>query len=221
LRVRFANCTLDTDARELLRGDEPVRLTGKAFRLLELLVESRPKALSKDALQNEVWPDVFVTESNVASLITELRQALGDDARHPRLIRTVYGFGYAFCGETTESEPSARSSRRSGVSSYRLLWGGNEIVLAEGENILGRGPESVRWIDRDTVSRRHARIVVAGEKATLEDLGSKNGTYLRGRTVERAMPLADGDEIKLGSVPLKVKLLAEPGSTATSTKRRK
>jgi DNA-binding winged helix-turn-helix (wHTH) protein len=221
MRTRFGDCTLDTDSREVVRGDHPVHLTGKAFRLLELLVENAPRAMSKDTLQNTVWPDVFVTESNVASLVTELRTALGDDARHPRLIRTVYGFGYAFCGEVVTTEPDPRSSQRTAVSGYRLLWGDKEIVLVEGENLLGRGPESVQWIDRDTVSRRHARIVVAAGTATLEDLGSKNGTYLRGRRIEGVMPVANGDEIKLGSVPLRVKLLAEPGSTATKSRRRR
>jgi DNA-binding winged helix-turn-helix (wHTH) protein len=143
VRVRFGDCTLDTDSRELLRGGQPVRLTGKAFQMLETLVAHAPKALSKDALQTSLWPDVFVDESNLASLVTELRTALGDEAHRPRFIRTVYGFGYAFCGELAEIGPAPRPSRRGGVSRYRLIWGQKEIVLAEGENILGRGPESL------------------------------------------------------------------------------
>lgn len=221
MRIRFGDCTLDTDSRELLRGGRPVHLTGKAFQMLETLVANAPKALSKDALQSSLWPDVFVDESNLASLVAELRGALGDDARTPRFIRTVYGFGYAFCGEVAEAGPAPPASRRSGVSRFRLIWGQKEIVLTEGENVLGRGPESIEWIDRDTVSRRHARIVIAGAKATLEDLGSKNGTYLRGRLVERAIPVADGDEIRLGAVPLKLKVLAEPGSTSTRSRARR
>jgi pSer/pThr/pTyr-binding forkhead associated (FHA) protein len=67
-------------------------------------------------------------------------------------------------------------------------------VLAQGENILGRGPE---------------------------DLGSKNGTFLRGRPVESVAPLADGDEIRLGSVPLTVRVFADPGSTATRSRARR
>jgi DNA-binding winged helix-turn-helix (wHTH) protein len=220
VRIRFGDCTLDTDSRELLRDGQPVHVTGKAFRLLELLVGNGPKALSKEALQNSIWPDVFVTESNVASLVAELRKALGDDARHPKIIRTVYGFGYAFSGEVTETGRLPRVSERSGVSRYRLLWGDKEIVLAEGENILGRGPESLEWIDRDTVSRRHARIVVAGDRAKLEDLGSKNGTYVNGRSVDRPTHLGDGDEIRLGSVPMRVKVLDEPGSTSTRSRAR-
>jgi pSer/pThr/pTyr-binding forkhead associated (FHA) protein len=75
--------------------------------------------------------------------------------------------------------------------------------------------------DRDTVSRRHARIVIGGETAIVEDLGSKNGTYLRGQRVEVASSLADGDQIRLGSVPLTLRVLARPGSTATRSRPRK
>ena len=221
MRVRFGDCTLDTDSRELMRDGRPVHLTGKAFQMLEMLVEKAPKALSKDSLQTSLWPDVFVDESNLASLIAELRSAIGDDARQPRFIRTVYGFGYAFCGALAETGAAPSGSRRGGISRYRLIWGQKEIVLAEGENILGRGPESLEWIDRDTVSRRHARIVIAGDKATVEDLGSKNGTYVRGRAVERPTPVADGDEIRLGAVPMKLRVLAEPGSTSTKSRARR
>ena len=220
MRIRFGECTLDTGSRELLRGGRPLHVSGKAFRLLEVLVENAPEALSKDVLQDRVWPDAFVSEANLASLVAELRRALGDDARQPRYIRTVYGFGYSFCGEVAE-KGRAPAAGRSGISRFRLVWGDREIVLAQGENILGRSSESLEWIDRDTVSRRHACVLVAGDTATLEDLGSKNGTYLCGRPVEGRAPLADGDEIRLGSVPLKLKLLAEPGSTATRSRARR
>jgi DNA-binding winged helix-turn-helix (wHTH) protein len=114
MRVRFADCTLDTGSRELLRGGASVRLTGKAFRLLEVLVERRPNAVTKDELQNHVWPEVFVSEANLTSLVTELRSAIGDDARSPRFIRTVYGFGYAFSGGASETgrSPFSAESRR-------------------------------------------------------------------------------------------------------------
>jgi DNA-binding winged helix-turn-helix (wHTH) protein len=221
MRVRFGECTLDTSSRELLRAGAPVRLTGKAFRLLDVLIENRPKALSKDELQDLVWPGVFVSEANLTSLITELRKAIGDDAHEPAFIRTVYGFGYAFSGAIEELDAAPRSAKKAPVGRYRLFWGRKEIVLGEGENILGRGPESIEWIDRDTVSRRHARIVIADGKATVEDLDSKNGTFLRGKRVTAAAPLADGDEIKLGSVPLTFRVIPEAGSTATAMRARR
>jgi DNA-binding winged helix-turn-helix (wHTH) protein len=221
MRARFGECTLDTSSRELLRDGAAVHLTGKAFRLLEVLIEHRPTALSKEQLQDLVWPGVFVSEANLTSLITDLRKAIGDDAHQSSFIRTVYGFGYAFSGRLEEAAAPPRVGKTSRAGRYLLLWGRKEIELAEGENILGRGPESIEWIDRDTVSRRHARIVISGDAAAIEDLGSKNGTYLKGRRLEAAVPLSDGDEIRLGSVPLRFRVLPEPGSTATGSRARR
>jgi len=66
-----------------------------------VLIEQRPAALSKERLFEIVWPDTFVAESNLASLVKEIRTALQDDARQSTLIRNVFGYGYAFAGEAT------------------------------------------------------------------------------------------------------------------------
>ena len=92
-------------------------------------------------------------------------------------------------------------------SAYRLIVGRREVALVPGENLLGREAGAVAWLDSASVSRRHARIVIAGETATLEDLGSRNGTRLRDREVEGPVPLADGDEIELGSVRMTFRVL--------------
>jgi DNA-binding winged helix-turn-helix (wHTH) protein len=97
--VRFGDCELDTGARELRRAGRAVALAPKAYQLLELLVEQRPKAVSKREIHDRLWPSTLVSEANLSALIFEIRAALGDDARRPRYVRTVRGFGYAFCGE--------------------------------------------------------------------------------------------------------------------------
>jgi TolB-like protein len=109
VRVHFGDWKLDSETRELRRGATPVHLSPKAFRLLEVLIEQRPAALSKERLFEMVWPDTFVAESNLASLIKEIRTALQDDARQSTLIRTVFGYGYAFAADVTvETTPSAK-----------------------------------------------------------------------------------------------------------------
>src|SRR6266851_2666998 len=109
VRVHFDGWTLDSETRELRRGGEPVHLSPKAFRLLEALIEHRPAAVSKKKLMDTIWPNTFVDESNLASLIKENRTALHDDAREPKIIRTIFGHGYAFATEaTTEKPPKAR-----------------------------------------------------------------------------------------------------------------
>jgi DNA-binding winged helix-turn-helix (wHTH) protein len=203
---------LDSDTREISRRGKTVHVEPKAYRLLELLLAARPKALSKDELQDQLWPNTFVSERSLARLVGELRDGLGDQAKNSRLIRTVHGFGYAFCGETTEvARPAARSSDP-GLH-CRIVWGDREIALAEGENLLGRDPEVAVWIDLNSVSRRHARILVAGGRATIEDLRSRNGTYVRGVRIASVTKLANGDTIKIGAASLVFRSFRGLGST--------
>ena len=201
--ARFGEFLFDAEARELRRGRKPVHLSPKAFRLLKLLVENAPKAVSKASLYESLWPNVFVEESNLKSLVSELRAALGEDGRSPRFLKTVYGFGYAF-----------RFDVISLPARFRVTHLAREFELLQGENVLGRDSEASIVISMKSISRRHARIVVSGDLATLEDLGSKNGTWLKGRRVEGRVELADRDEIRLGSVPL-VFHVTPAGSTET------
>jgi DNA-binding winged helix-turn-helix (wHTH) protein len=215
--VQFGDFAVDFESRQLLRGREAIHVGPKAFELLELLLKNRPRAHTKAQLQNQLWPRTFVSESNLTSLVTELRTALGDKARQPRFIRTVYGFGYAFCGEATEVADAVPPMTPRGFR-LRLFLDDREIALREGENILGRLDEGVAWLESPTVSRRHARIVVTDGKATLEDLGSKNGTFLRGKRLTSPASLSDSDEILLGRVHLTFRVLP-PVSTRTEVDR--
>ena len=197
----------------MLRGTAEIHLGPKAFALLEVLLTNRPQALSKTQLQERLWPRTFVSESNLTTLVTELRTALGDSARQPRFIRTVYGFGYAFCGKAVEVADAVPPTTPRGFR-LRLFLDDREIALREGENILGRLDEGVAWLESPTVSRRHARILVSGGQATIEDLGSKNGTFLRGKRLTSPTPLSEGDEILLGHVRMTFRVLP-PVSTRT------
>src|SRR5215510_3859449 len=104
----FGDFELDHERRQLLRSGQPVPLEPKAFELLSLLVERRPRLLSRAQIRDVVWPGVFISESTLNQCVNSIRQALDDDARQPRFIRTAHGFGYAFCGEardTTDGQP--------------------------------------------------------------------------------------------------------------------
>src|SRR4029453_18178801 len=116
----------------------------------------------------------------------------------PRFIRTVHGFGYAFCG--TVSGDRATAAPHVAAPRCVLVRTGRLYPLAEGENVLGREGDAASWFDSTTVSRRHARIVVTEGKALLEDLASKNGTFLGDVRVSAPVPLEDGAEIRLGSL---------------------
>jgi DNA-binding winged helix-turn-helix (wHTH) protein len=204
LRLGFGEFVLDTEARQLFRAGEEVRLQPKAFELLALLVCSRPKALSKQAIRGQLWPDVVVGDASLTVAVAELRAALGDDAKEPRYVRTVYGFGYAFAAEASVESASAGGTSLARVAdrsdSPRLVWGRRVIPLLEGENVIGREEGVTVRVDAPGVSRRHARIVVTGPSATLEDLGSKNGTFLEGAADPLCAPvrLEDGTQLRLG-----------------------
>ena len=211
MRLRFDDCEFDSDTREVFRGGRRIHVSPKAFSLLAALIERRPKAISKDDLLGLIWPGTFVSEANLPNLVADLRESLGDDSHEPRIIRTVPKFGYAFsAGIATESPgPDALA--------FRLIWGDREITLHRGENVIGRDDGAILWIDDNSVSRRHARIVVDGEEAVLEDLGSKNGTYVASTAVTAPRRLDDGDQIRLGSVVVTFRMATSSVATETAS----
>ena len=212
----FGAFVLDLDARELRRGAEAIALSPKAYQLLQILVSSRPKALSKLDLQERLWPDTFVVEKNLVNLVAEIRAALGDDATQPRFVRTVPRFGYAFReaaagrGERQVADPSVR---------FRLRWADGRVALREGDHVLGRDPDLELFIDGPSVSRRHAVLKVSSADATIQDLGSKNGTFVAERFAAAPIRLADGDIIRLGSVELTFVAVSMRYSTRTEAPR--
>lgn len=211
--VRFGTFALDRERRLLLNGDEEVHLSPKAYELLDTFLASGSRALSKADLHARLWPDTFVSDANLASLVAELRAALGDHGREGRYIRTVHGFGYTFAVETAavagKNEPA-----QAGPVQW-LVVGDRQLPLVEGEQIVGRDAGANLVIDSLSVSRQHARIAVAGSLVTLEDLASKNGTWKRGHRVEGLAPLEDGDELRFGSIEAVFRTLLDPAGTRT------
>ncbi len=193
---RFGPFTVDAQQRRLAREDAEIHLTPKAFDLLALLMDEAPRVVRKGELHERLWPGTFVSDATLVSLVKELRRALDDrDSRSP-IIRTAYRVGYAF------SAPLVReTNRRSGISRW-LVVGARRIELEDGEHLIGRDPAAAVWVDASGVSRRHAKIRIAGSRATLEDLGSKNGTAVNDRELTEVIALHDGDRIRIGPVLL-------------------
>lgn len=208
----FDRFALDSDTRQLLRDGDEIHLSPKALQLLQLLVENRNRAMSRSDLQKELWPTTFVLDTNLASLIKEIRRALDDTADTPRFVRTVHRFGYWFIGETRDGD-----SRQPDQPPFRywLIWASRQIAVDTGEHILGRAPDASVWIDAVGVSRHHARIVITGADATIEDLGSKNGTFVGEAAVTAPRQLVDGDQIRLGPVVITFRIPPMAGSTDT------
>src|SRR5262245_39278258 len=213
MRFEFDDLTFDSDARQLWSGGNEVRLSPKAFDLLALLIARRPDAVSKADIREHLWPGTFVSESSLPSLVSEIREAIADHRRKPGLVRTVHGFGYAFRADLKETvKPGA-------AATGAWLVGATEVALRLGENVLGREGEGIILVKSSTVSRRHAQIVVDATGVMVEDLGSKNGTFVNDQRVSGPTPITDGDQIRVGSLLFTFRQSQGAGSTETQSSR--
>jgi DNA-binding winged helix-turn-helix (wHTH) protein len=196
MRIGFGAWVLDSGSRELLKGSAPVHLSPKAFDILEILVARRPNVVSKDVLLREVWGAKVVEEANLAIVVGEIRKALGDDPKAPSIILTVSRRGYRFAADTHDLGVNA--SADSAVRCW-LTWNDTTLPLREGENLVGRHPANTVWINAASVSRAHARIIVSPDGVTVEDRGSRNGTFVERERVAGAHLLVDGSTVTFGS----------------------
>src|SRR6185503_8619669 len=191
MQRRFGEFTLDTERRQLLQAGVERHLSPKAFELLRLLIDNRPRALSKSEIHERLWPSVFVSEATLSSLVAEVRSALGENAQTGGFVRTAHRFGYAFEGEV--DEPKTAASRSAQHARCWIVWEFGQVALPDGDHLIGRDGDVTVWLESPTISRHHAKIRVEGETAIIEDLASKNGTYLRGDRLASPAALTDGD----------------------------
>ena len=218
MRVRFGPFVFDTGTRELLEGGRPLHLSPKSFDLLQILIEHRPAVVSKAALQDRVWPDVFVDEANVGNAVAEIRRVLGDDPKSPAYVATVSRRGYRFCGEVERLRDAAGATERRRLQ-WWLSWKDTTLPLTEGENIVGRHPSSAVWINATSVSREHACITIESDRATIEDRGSTNGTFVDGTRISNRHPLVDGAGITFGSEKATFRQWSDEGAAPTEPVR--
>ena len=187
MRYRFGDWLLDRESRTLRRSGAPVAIQPKHFELLTLLIERRPSAVAKNEIFRRLWPDVVVEEANVHNLISDLRKIL-EDGDH-QWLRTVHRFGYSFHGEAVEDAGEGKAS------AFELRIGARSFPLLEGENLIGRDEKATVLIDAPGISRLHARLTIAGQSATIEDLGSKNGTFVGTRRITGTTAIREGDPV--------------------------
>jgi DNA-binding winged helix-turn-helix (wHTH) protein len=203
---------VDVGARLVRRDGVDIHLAPKAFDLLLTLVRNQPNAVSHEQLHAALWPGVHVSETSLAALVTQLRKALGDTSDDGRVIRTLHRVGYAFIGDAVV----AGHAPRAGVSVCRLIWQGQSIELPAGESVIGRDRGCAAHIDADSISRHHARLTISGGEVSIEDLGSKNGTWVAGERIHGAVPLADGTTFQLGSETVRFEISFDEPPTKTA-----
>jgi hypothetical protein len=157
--------------------------------------------------------------------VTELRKALGETGDRPQFIRTAHRRGYAFTGQMErvddsadpdDGEPGANRS----APKFWLVLGEKTLPLVKHETVAGRDPSCGIWLDRPGVSRSHARFIIDGGSAWVEDLGSLNGTYVANARISRRTRLHPGDVVTIGEVVLSVGSSQTAATTPTRPLRR-
>ena len=220
MAYRFGTFLYDSVSHGLMRDGAEIALTHKSRELLLLFLHNPGRLLTREEIVERIWPDMAVTDDALRFQVGELRKAFG--AKGEKFIRTIRREGYRWEVPVraaadrplrpAEGEGSPRPEPR-----FRLVLESREVQLLDGENVVGRDPDTTLWIDHSSVSRRHARIVVGDGKATLEDLQSKNGTFLNGKRIEKRMALSDGDELRIGPESM---VLRELSPATTKTEKR-
>lgn len=219
MAYRFGPFLYDPVSHGLLREGAEIPLTHKSRELLLLFLHNPGRLLRREEIIERVWPDVAVTDDALRFQLTELRKAFG--AEGDTFIRTIRREGYRWEAPVRgEAHRPARPASpddegRQPEARHRLVLESREVPLLEGENVIGRDPDAALWIDHPSVSRRHARVVVADGKVKLEDLGSKNGTLLNGKRISGSHFLADGDEIEIGRQTMVFRAMSQLGTTQT------
>jgi DNA-binding winged helix-turn-helix (wHTH) protein/Tol biopolymer transport system component len=150
----FGPFRLDLRRRQLLRGDEVVPLTPKAFDLLRVLVTHADRVIEKDELMKRVWPDSYVGEDSLTQNVAVLRKVLGDASDSPKYIATIHKHGYRFVAYVREAagpEPAATIDERAVTIPIPL-------AAASVATEIPRTDGSARWV---TTARRVALIAAS------------------------------------------------------------
>lgn len=199
MAFEFGECVLDPVARRLTRHGTPVPITLKAFDVLVLLITNRPRAVSKAEILDRVWPNTFVSDASLARTINEIRKAIGESGPFGSAIRTVHAFGYAFAAEVREP---GRTGSDASLPVGWLRHGREEFAIFSGGAVIGRAPEVDIRLDSPRVSRHHARVTLGDAGIIIEDLGSRNGTFVNDARIEGPTPLQSGAALRIGGFRL-------------------
>lgn len=211
MRFKCDQFVIDGDRRRVSRGDQEVHVAPKTLDFLLVLLARAPNAVSKTELMAELWPDTHVSDATLTGVVADAREALGDDGRATRLIRTLHRFGYAFTGQI---EREADGETGEPVLGWLIAdtW---RLPLRSGETVLGREGAGVVPLPSSSVSRQHASLMIEGTAARVRDLGSKNGTFVDEMRVERPTALRDGARLRFGTLLVIYRSAEETSSTDT------
>jgi TolB-like protein/Tfp pilus assembly protein PilF len=181
LHYHFENYVLDTDRRELRRGDDLVAVEPQVFDLLEYLIRCRERVITKDDPMAAIWHGRVVSESALTTRINSVRTAIGDNGDSQHLIKTLRGKGLRFVGAVREALPSATKQSELAAASLspRSLSDQPSIAVLPFVNLSG-DPEQEYFADGMT---EEIITALARFKSLFVIARNSSFTY-RGRSVD-------------------------------------
>lgn len=193
MRLSFDRYVLDPGDEVLACNGVRVPLRGKAFAVLRVLAENGGHLVTRKHLLDTVWSDSSVHEQGLSVCIKEIREALGDDARAPRYVKTEHRRGYRLVVPVTRLASSApletiTHDERVAVQlvpRIAFVWSVGRVLAVDVPLVdraldLGRGPLGAFVLDDRTVSRRHVRVTCIEDRWRVEDCQSHNGSWVNG-----------------------------------------
>lgn len=196
----FESFTLDTDRFELCADGEPLHIEPQVIELLVLLLEQRERMVSKQEILDKIWHGRVVSEAALSSRIKSLRQALGDDGRSQKFIRTIHKKGFRFVAKVeAESAPAPQTVAAPPATDALVAQRRPAIAVLPFSN-LSSDQQQEYFSDGIT-----ADIIGHLSKHRWLDIIARNTTFgLKGesRDVREIGQLLDADYVVTGSVQL-------------------
>jgi TolB-like protein len=201
VRYFFGDCQLDTERRQLRRGDSPVALEPQVFDLLVCLLQNRDRVLSKDDLLARVWGGRIVSDATIDSRIQAARRAIGDSGAAQGLIRTFVRKGVRFVATVAADEKNtAFLDSSEEPSALRLPNDRPSIAVLRFQNLSGDPEQAyfadgmveeiitalsrIRWL---FVIAHNSSFTNAGQRGDATQVGSEIGVrYVLEGSVRRA-----------------------------------
>jgi TolB-like protein/DNA-binding winged helix-turn-helix (wHTH) protein len=230
LLYSFEDFSLDTARRELRRSGVLISLQPQVFDLLEYLIRSRDRVVSKDDLLAAVWNGRIVSESTLSTRINAARNAIGDSGEEQRLLRTAHGKGIRFVGTVREEEETVRKLAAifaADVEGYSRLMGQDEVgtlrrltacrtilderIAAHRGRIFGSAGDSVVADFASAIDAVQCAVVVQEVLAGEERMRFRIGVHIGDVLVQDQNLFGDGVNIAA-----RLEALAEPGGICIS-----
>jgi TolB-like protein/DNA-binding winged helix-turn-helix (wHTH) protein len=197
---QFGPFELDLATVELREGDKTRAMEPQVFALLALLVENRERLVSKEEIIDKVWDGRIVSDAAVASRVKSARQALGDDGKSQRFIRTIHGQGYRFIA-------SASTSRSPGTIDSMDLAGAR---LGEAACSAGAAAQHLETSSRPSLAvlpfrlvgdgGRYAALAIALPDELITELSRLRWLFIIARGSSFRIQTADSDIREIGAL---------------------